>query len=77
MRTAFDRMNVVGVGENRFVDGVGPLQRDFDLGAVAIALEKDDVVDRLIALGQRLDELGDAALVVELFLLAVALIAGW
>ena len=40
MRAAFDGMDIVGVGENRFVERVGPLQRDFDIDALAHALEK-------------------------------------
>ena len=35
MRAAFAGVDIVGVGENCFVNRVGPLQRDFDLDALA------------------------------------------
>ena len=47
MGSAFHRMDIVGVGENRFVKGVGPLQRDFDVDAFAHALEEDYIMQRL------------------------------
>ena len=46
MRAALDGMDVVGVGENHLVNRVGPLQRDFDIDALAHALEEDHVVQR-------------------------------
>ena len=74
MRAALDGVDIVGVGEHRLVKGVGPLQRDFDIDALAHALEEDHVVERLVALAERLDELRDAALVVKFLVLAVALV---
>ena len=65
MGSAFHRMDIVGVGKNRLMKGVGPLQRDFDVDSFAHALEKDYVVERRTALADRLDEFGDTAFVVK------------
>ena len=75
MRPALGRMNIIGVGENHLVDRVGPLQRDFDVDALAHALEENHVVQRLAALAQRRDEFRDSALVVKLFGLVDSLVA--
>ena len=75
MRPALGGMNVIGIGENDFVDRVGPLQRDFDVDAVAHALEENHGVQRFVALAQRGDEFGDSALVVKLFGLVDSLVA--
>ena len=74
MGSAFDRMDIVGVGKNRLVKGVGPLQRDFDVDSFAHAFEEDHVVERGAALADRLDELGDTAFVVEFLFLADAFV---
>ena len=43
MSAALDGVDVVGVGENHLVKGVGPLQRDFDIDTLAHAFEEDHV----------------------------------
>ena len=75
MRPALGGMDVVGVGENHLVDRVGPLQRDFDIDALAHALEENHVVKRFVALAERRDVLRNSALVVKLFRLVDSLVA--
>ena len=77
MRAAFDRVDVVGEGENRLLVGVVPLHRDLDGALVGLALEVDDVlVDRVLLLVDVRDEVPDPALVVKLDRLAVGALVG-
>ncbi len=75
MSAAFGRMDIVGVRENRLMHGVGPLQCNFDIIAFTQTLEEDHVVQHVAALVQRFDKLLNAALVMELFLLADPFVA--
>ena len=73
MRAAVDRVDVVGEGEDGLGVGVVVLQRDLHGHAVALGLHVDRlVVQHLLALVQVLDELGDAAGVLELCVLGLA-----
>jgi hypothetical protein len=67
MRAAVDRVDVVGEGEDGLGVGVVVLQRDLHHHAVALGLHVDGLlVQHLLALVEVLDELGDAAGVLEL-----------
>ncbi len=75
MGAAFVRVDVVGERIDNFGVAVVPLKRDFRVDAVFLAAH----VDRLLVHGrlrfvQMLDERDDAAFVVELMILAVALV---
>src|SRR5205814_2494464 len=60
-------VDVVGEAEDRLLVGGVPLQRDLDLAVLGLALEEDDLaMERLLRLVQMLDEVRDAALVLEL-----------
>ena len=73
MRSAVDRVDVVGEGEDRLGVGVVVLQRNLHGHVVALGLHVDRlVVQHLLALVQVLDELRDAADVLELLVLALA-----
>src|ERR1700730_4551344 len=72
MRSALHRMDIVGVCEDRFVVGVGPLQRDFNVDALTHAFEENHVVQRGAALAHRFDEFRDPALIMEFLVLAGA-----
>ena len=75
MRAALVRVDVVGEREERLLVGVVPLERHLDLADVAGLLDVDDLrVERLArALRvQVLDEVDDAALVLEARLEALA-----
>ncbi len=75
VRAAFVRVDVVGERVDGFGVAVVPLQRDFDVDAVLVAVHVDRlVVDRGLVLVQELDERVDASLVEELVRLAVALV---
>ncbi len=65
MGAAFNRIDVVRVAEDRFVEAVIVLHRHFGLDVVLLTLEVDDVGQRLLAAVEVLHELDDAALVVE------------
>ena len=70
MRAAVDGVDVVGEGEDGLGVGVVVLQRDLHGDAVALGFHVDGlVVQNLLALVQVLDELGDAADVLELWFL--------
>jgi hypothetical protein len=59
------RVDVVDEGERVLVVAVVVLQRELDLGLLALGLDVDDLrVQRLARAAQVLDELDDAALVV-------------
>ena len=67
MRAAVDGVDVVGKGEDRLGVAVVVLQRDLDLDAVALGFHVDRlVVQHLLAPVEVLDELRDAAGVLEL-----------
>ena len=67
MRAAVHRVDVVGEAEDRLGVAVVVLQRDLDLDVVARGLHHDGlVVQHGLAAVQVLDELGDAAGVLEL-----------
>ena len=75
VRAAFVRVDVVGEGEDQLGVAVVPLQRDLGVDAVLVALHEDRlVVDDRLVLVQVLDERDDAAFVLELVALAVALV---
>jgi hypothetical protein len=75
VRAAFVRVDVVGERVDRLGVAVVPLQRDLDVDAVLLAVHVDRlVVDGRLVLVQVLDERDDAAFVVELVALAVALV---
>src|SRR6185503_2648150 len=75
MRAAFVRVDVVGEGVNRLGVAVVPLQRDLGIDAVTVAAHVDRLlVDRRLVLVQVVDERNDAALVVELVRLPIALV---
>ena len=61
MHAAFDRVDVVGVGEDLLGVRVGVLHRDFDVDAVAFGVRRDDRVQRVLLLVEPLDERDDAA----------------
>ena len=73
VRAALVGVDVVGEREHRLLVGGVPLHRDLDRAVVGLALEEDRLaVQRVLGLVQVLDEVDDAALVVELSLLARA-----
>ena len=73
VRAALVRVDVVGEREDRLLVGGVPLHRDLDRALVELALEGDDLaVDRLLVLVEVGDEVGDAALVVEVGAVALA-----
>ena len=75
MRAAFVRVDVVGEGVDRLGVAVVPLQRDFGVDAVVLAAHVDRLlVDRRLVLVQMGDERDDAAFVVELVVLPIALV---
>ena len=75
VRAAFVRVDVVGEGVDRLGVAVVPLQRDLGVDAVLLAAHVDRLlVDRRLVLVQVRDERDDAAFVVELVALAVALV---
>ena len=72
MRAAFVGVDVVGEREDQLGVAVVPLQRDFGVDAVLLALHEDRLlVDGRLVLVQMLDERRDAAVVLKLVLLAV------
>ena len=75
VRAAFDGVDVVGEGVDVLGVAVVPLHGDFDLEALALAAQVDDLrMDRRLGAVEVLDELLDAALVEELVLLLRALV---
>ena len=69
------RVDVVGEREDQLRVAVVPLQRDLGVDAVLVALHEDRlVVDERLVLVQVLDERDDAAFVLKLVALAVALV---
>src|SRR5215469_9733022 len=74
MRPAFDRVDIVGVAEDAFMNRVGPLQGAIDVDPVAHRMEVDHVMQRFAALVEDLDEFADSAFEMELLALAVALV---
>ena len=75
VRAAFVRVDVVREGIDRLGVAVVPLQRDLGLDAVLLAAHVDRLlVDGRLVLVQVRDERDDAAFVVELVALAVALV---
>ena len=75
VRAAFGGVDVVDVGVDVLGVLVGVLQGDLDLDAFGLAVDVDDVgVDRLAGAVEVLDELDDAALVLERFAFAGALV---
>ena len=75
MRAALVRVDVVGERIDRLRVAVVPLQRDFGVDAVLLAAHVDRLlVDRRLVLVQVRDERDDAAFVVKLVALAVALV---
>src|ERR1700674_893629 len=73
MRAAIDGVDVVGKTENRFRIGVVVLEGDLDVHVFFVGFHVDGlVVERLLAAVQVLDELGDAAVVLELGTLGFA-----
>ena len=75
MRAAFVRVDVVREGVDRLGVAVVPLQRDLGVDAVLLAAHVDRLlVDRRLVLVQVRDERDDAAFVVKLVVLAVALV---
>src|SRR5262249_28990279 len=76
MRTALDRVDVVGEGVDALGVAVVPLHGDLDVHAVSRTLQIDHVgVDRRLGAVQVRDEGDDATLVQELVRLPVALVA--
>ena len=76
VRAAFGRADVVHVGVDVLGELAGVLHGDFQADAVVLAGDVDDVVvGRLAGAVQVLDELEDAALVVERLAVAGALVA--
>ena len=76
MRAAFGRADVVDVGVDVLGELAGVLHGDFQADALVLAGDVDDVfVGRLAGAVEVLDELEDAALVVERFAVAGALVA--
>ena len=75
MRAAFMGVDVVREGVHDFRVAVVPLQGDLDVDAFLLAVHVDRLlVDRRLVLVQVRDERDDAAFVVELVRLAVALV---
>ena len=75
VRAAFVRVDVVRERELLRVVAVVPLQRDLGVDAVALAAHVDRLlVDEPLVLVEVLDERDDAAVVVELVVLPVALV---
>ena len=75
VRAAFVRVDVVREREHQLGVAVVPLQRDLGVDAVLVAFHEDRlVVDDRLVLVQVLDERHDAAVVLELVALAVALV---
>ena len=75
MRAALVRVDVVREREFLRVVAVVPLQRDFGVDAIALAVHVDGLlVDQPLVLVQVLDERDDAAVVVEAMALAIALV---
>jgi len=75
VRPAFMRVDVVGEGIDRLGVAVIPLQRDFYVNAVALALHVNRLlVDGCLVLVQVLDERDDAAVVLELMALGLTLV---
>ena len=73
MRAAVDGVDVVGEAEHRLGIGVVVLQSDLHVHAVAVVFHVDGlVVQHLLAAIEMLDELGDAAVVLELGVLGLA-----
>ena len=73
VRAAVHRVDVVGEAEHRLGVAVVVLQRDFHGDAVALGFHVDRlVVQHALAAVQVLDELGDAAVVLELGALGLA-----
>ncbi len=73
MRAAIDGIDVVGEAEDRLGVAVVVLQRDLHGDAVALGFHVDRlVVQHALAAVQMLDELGDAAVVLELGALGLA-----
>ena len=73
MRAAVDRVDVIGKAENGFRIAVVVLQSNLHGHAAALGFHVDGlVVQQLLAAVQVLDELGDAAVVLELDALGVA-----
>src|SRR5581483_1467424 len=73
MRTAIDRIDVVGEAEDGFRVAVVVLQRNLHGHAVALGFHVDRLlVQHALTAVQVLDELGDAAVVLELGLLGLA-----
>jgi len=77
VRAALVRVDVVGEREDRLLVGAVPLHRDLDVPLVGLALEEDDLLaERLLVLVEVGDEVLDAALEVELDLLAAGALVG-
>ena len=75
MRAAFVRVDVVGERVDRLGVGIVPLQRDLGVDAFLLAAHVDRLfVDQRLVLVQVRDERDDAAFVVELVALAIALV---
>ena len=75
VRAALVRVDVVGEREQRLLVGVVPLQRHLDLAELARVLEVDDLLVQRLARAlavQVLDEVDDAAVVLEARLEALA-----
>ena len=73
MRASVDGVDVIGETENGFRVGVVVLQADFYVHLVLVGFHVDRlVVERLLAAVEVLDELGDAAVVLELGALGFA-----
>ena len=65
MHAAFGRVDVVRVREDRLGVGVGPLQRALDRDAVALAVGRDDRMQRIFLVVEVFHERHDAAVVHE------------
>ena len=75
VRAAIDGVDGVGKGEDVFGVTVVVLQRDFDVGGIALALEVDGrIVERLLAAIEVLYEFGDAAGEAEFGFFVIALV---
>ena len=76
VRATLVRVDVVGVGEERLVVMVAPLERDLHAHSVLLLLEVDDLgMDGIAVAVDVRDELADAALVMELLLALRKLLA--
>src|SRR4051794_17479892 len=74
---ALVRVDVVGEREDGLLVGGVPLHGDLDHALLALGLEVDDLLaDRVLVLVEVVDEVADAALVVELDLAALATLVG-